>query len=239
MHRELPVFASTCSASNERCWRSRSASDIFTLLIPLLVLGGVCTRAQRQSHPDEIGLSLPRDADMKLDESVSMSVCSHGRRPFLLLTYDVELYSRKPIQNAMCAQVSQYATYEKVCGSECPCMCWHTSALTHQPYSQGAGTLFVYISQPMEMLSALAAYKVHILASTRVTQENLSEETHEIVQHFVKSDLVEGFLQVLLVRMLMLLISPAAVAAASCGEFVSCTSFQLGCMFIKRSCKGL
>jgi len=112
MQRETPVFASTCSASNERCWRSRSASDIFTLLIPLLVLGGVCTRAQRQSHPDEIGLSLPRDADMKLDES-------------------------------------------------------------------GAGTLFVYISQPMEMLSALAAYKVHILASSRVIQENLSGETHE------------------------------------------------------------
>jgi len=78
MHREFPVAASTCSSSDRRCWKSWRVTWKWCPLIPLLLLGVVCTHAQRQRHPAEISLASPMHADIKINESVNVYFCSHG-----------------------------------------------------------------------------------------------------------------------------------------------------------------
>jgi len=65
-------------------------------------------------------------------------------------------------------------------------------------YPQGAGTLFVYVAGPTEMSDA-ASYTVHTLVSSRASAQNTM-----FIKHCSKSDFVEGFVQVRLMRLILL-----------------------------------
>jgi len=129
MHREFPVAASTCSSSDRRCWKSWRVTWKWSPLIPLLLLGVVCTHAQRQRHPDEISLASPMHADIKINESVVVSQAhqQHSEEPAHEQDPNKQAHDQDLFEDELVALGAEYADAHKE-------QAHHTDSHAHEPF---------------------------------------------------------------------------------------------------------